>query len=149
VPAVFFNMDDLYINPAITIPADYFNVSYSRSSGPGGQHVNKLNTRVSVFLDVRQCPCFSDAHKRILSTVLKNRTDKQGVLQVSSQRQRSQMANRDTALRRMAELIAAALKPKRIRRKTRIPRRTMEKRLQDKKARSKTKQLRSGGHETE
>ena len=142
-------MDDLYINPKITIPADYFNVSYSRSSGPGGQHVNKLNTRVSIFLNVRECPCFSDVQKRTLSTILKNRMDKQGILQVSSQQHRSQMANRDTALRRMAELIVAALKPKRKRRKTRVPRRTKEKRLQDKKARSKTKQLRSGGCETE
>jgi ribosome-associated protein len=147
--AVFFNMEDLYINPKIIIPSDCFHVSYSRSSGPGGQHVNKLNTRVSIFLDVRQCPCFSDAQKRTLSTVLKNRMDKQGVLQVSSQRHRSQAANRDAALRRMAELIAAALKPKRRRKKTRIPRRTIEKRLQDKKARSKIKQLRSGRRETE
>jgi ribosome-associated protein len=123
-------------------------VSHSRSSGPGGQHVNKLNTRVSIFLDVRRCPCFSDTQKRILSTVLKNRMDKQGIFQVSSQQYRSQIANRDAALRRMAELITAALKPKRKRKKTRIPKRTIEKRLQDKKARSKTKQLRSGARET-
>ncbi|RKY07287.1 MAG: aminoacyl-tRNA hydrolase [Planctomycetota bacterium] len=142
-------MKDLYINPKIIIPSDCLNVSYSRSSGPGGQHVNKLNTRVSIFLDVRQCLCFSETQKRTMSTILKNRMDKQGVLQVSSQRYRSQMANRDAAMRRMAELIAAALKPKRRRKKTRIPKRTIEKRLQDKKRRSKTKQLRSGGRETE
>jgi ribosome-associated protein len=76
-------------------------------------------------------------------TVLKNRIDKQGVLQVSSQQYRSQTANRDAALRRMAELIAAALKHKPRRKKTRIPRRAIEKRLEDKKYRSKTKQLRS------
>ncbi len=75
--------------------------------------------------------------------------DKQGVLQVSSQQYRSQTANRDVALRRMAELVAAALKPKRRRKKTRIPKKTIEKRLDDKKARSKTKQLRSGPRETE
>ena len=137
-------MDDLYINPKITIPSDCFGVSHSRSSGPGGQHVNKLNTRVSIFLDVRECPCFSEAQKRTLFTVLKNRMDKQGVLQVSSQQYRSQTANRDAALRRMAELIAAALKPKRIRKKTRVPKRAIERRLQDKKARSKIKQFRSG-----
>lgn len=142
-------MEDLYINPKITIPSDCFDVSHSRSSGPGGQHVNKLNTRVSIFLDVRKCPCFSDAQKRTLLTVLKNRMDKQGVLQVSSQQYRSQTANRDVALRRMAELVAAALKPKRRRKKTRIPKKTIEKRLDDKKARSKTKQLRSGPRETE
>jgi ribosome-associated protein len=142
-------MEDLYINPKITIPSDCFGVSHSRSSGPGGQHVNKLNTRVSIFLDVRKCSCFSEAQKRTLLTVLKNRIDKQGVLQVSSQRYRSQAANRDAALQRVAELIATALKPKRRRKKTRIPRRAIEKRLEDKKTRSKTKQLRSGPRETE
>ena len=142
-------MEDLYINPKITIPSDCYRISCSRSSGPGGQHVNKLNTRISIFLDVRECPCFSEAQKRTLFIVLKNRMDKQGVLQVSSQRYRSQIANRDAALRRMAELIAAALKPKPRRKKTRIPRRTIKKRLEDKTARSKTKQLRSSPRETE
>ena len=136
-------MEDLYINPKITIPAECFRVSHSRSSGPGGQHVNKLNTRVSIFLDIRECPCFSETQKHMLLTVLKNRMDKQGVLQVSSQQYRSQAANRDAALHRMAELVAAALKPKRMRKKTQIPKRAIEKRLQDKKARSKVKQLRS------
>ena len=142
-------MEDLYINPKITIPSDCFDVSHSRSSGPGGQHVNKLNTRVTIFLDVRMSECFSDAQKHTLLTVLKNRTDKQGVIQVSSQQYRSQIANRDAALRRMAELIAAALKPKPRRKKTRIPKRTIEKRLENKKRRSKTKQLRSGLREAE
>ena len=142
-------MEDLYINLKMTIPSDCFCVSHSRSSGPGGQHVNKLSTRVSIFLDVQKCPCFSESQKRTLLTVLKNRIDKQGVLQVSSQRYRSQAANRDAALQRVGELIAAALKPKRRRKKTRIPKRAIEKRLEDKKSRSKTKQLRTGPRETE
>ncbi|MHC5160607.1 MAG: alternative ribosome rescue aminoacyl-tRNA hydrolase ArfB [Planctomycetota bacterium] len=136
-------MEDLYINPKISIPADHFHVSHSRSSGPGGQHVNKLNTRVSIFLDILKCSCLSKHQKQTLLTVLKNRIDKQGVLQVSSQQYRSQTANRDAALRRMAELIAAALKHEPRRKKTRIPRRAIEKRLEDKKYRSKIKQLRS------
>lgn len=136
-------MEDLYINPKISIPADHFHVSHSRSSGPGGQHVNKLNTRVSIFLDIPKCSCLSKHQKQTLLTVLKNRIDKQGVLQVSSQQYRSQTANRDAALRRMAELIAAALKHEPRRKKTRIPRRAIEKRLEDKKYRSKIKQLRS------
>ena len=142
-------MEDLYINPKITIPSDCLCASYSRSSGPGGQHVNKLNTRVSIFLDVFACPSLSDAQKQTLMTVLKNRMDKRGTLQVSSQQYRSQVANRDAALRRLAELIAAAPKPKRKRKKTRIPRRAVQKRLQDKKARSKTKNLRSERTNTE
>jgi len=136
-------MEDLYINPKITIPSEYLTVSCSRSSGPGGQHVNKLNTRVSVFLDIRNCPCLSEQQKHKLTAALKGRVDKQGVLQVSSQQSRSQVTNRNTALQRMAELIGQALKPKRIRKKTHVPKRAVEKRLNDKKCRSNIKRFRS------
>jgi len=136
-------MEDLYINPKITIPSAYLTISYSRSSGPGGQHINKLNTRVSVFLDIRKCPCFSVQQKQRLRAGLKGRIDKQGVLQISSQQFRSQMANRNAALQRMAELVAHAIKPKPVRKKTNVPKGAVEKRLQEKKNRAKLKQLRS------
>lgn len=136
-------MEDLYINPKITIPSECLTVSYSRSSGPGGQHVNKLNTRVSIFLNIQDCPCFSERQKHTLTIALKGRIDKQGVLQISSQEFRSQIANRNAALKRMAGLIDHAIKPKRIRKKTHVPKRAVEKRLQDKKCRSKLKQIRS------
>lgn len=136
-------MEDLFVNSKITIPAEYLTVSYSRSSGPGGQHVNKLNTRVSVFWDIQNCPCFSVQQKQRLTAGLKGRIDKQGVLQVSSQRYRSQITNRNAALQRMAELIADAIKPKPVRKRTKIPKSAVEKRLQEKKSRGKRKQLRS------
>ena len=136
-------MEDFYINPKITIPAAYLSISYSRSSGPGGQHVNKLNTRVSVFLDIRNCPCFSQRQKQRLTAGLKGRIDKNGVLQVSSQQFRSQAANRAAALKRMAGLIAHAIRPGPVRKKTKVPKRAVEKRLREKKNRAKRKQLRS------
>ena len=136
-------MKDLYINPKLTIPSDYLNISTSRSSGPGGQHVNKLNTRVSIFFDIPNCLCLDEDQKHTLLTTLKNRIDHQGVLQVSSQQYRSQTANRNAALERLAELIAIALKPKRKRKKTQIPKRAVRKRLEDKNVRSMTKKLRS------
>ena len=136
-------MKDLYINPKVTIPYDYLTISTSRSSGPGGQHVNKLNTRVSIFFDIPNCLCLDEDQKHTLLTALKNRIDQQGVLQVSSQQYRSQTANRNAALERLAELIAIALKPKRKRKKTQIPKRAVRKRLEDKNVRSMTKKLRS------
>jgi len=136
-------MEDLYINPKITIPSEYLTVSYSRSSGPGGQHVNKLNTRVSVFLDVRNCPCFNEWQKHTLFFALKGRIDKKGILQVSSQQSRSQIANRNATLQRMALLIDQVIKPKRIRKKKNVPKRSVEKRLSDKKSRSNIKRSRS------
>lgn len=136
-------MEDLVVNSRITIPSEYLTILYSRSSGPGGQHVNKLNTRVSVFLDIQNCPCFSERQKHALAVALKGRLDKQGVLQVSSQQFRSQAANRNAAFQRMAEMINRAVKPKRIRKKTNIPKRAVEKRLQDKRKHARVKQLRS------
>lgn len=136
-------MDELFITSKLSIPLDFFRVSYSRSSGPGGQNVNKLNTRVSIFLDVSECPYFTDRQKQILLHSLKGRIDKQGVLSVTSQQFRSQMANRNAAFERIAGLIRDALRPKRIRKKTIIPRRAIEKRLRDKKARAQLKKMRS------
>jgi ribosome-associated protein len=98
---------------------------------------------VSVFVDIKNCMCFTEDQKHSLLAVLKNRIDKQGVLQVSSQQFRSQSANRNAALERLAELIAAALKPKQKRKKTEIPQRAIRKRLEDKMRRSKIKNLRS------
>ena len=136
-------MEDLYIHPNIIIDSAYLSVSYSRSSGPGGQHVNKLNTKVTLFLDIRNCSAFTEHQKQTLEKAFPGRIDKQGVLRVSSQRFRSQAANQNAALERMASLIETALKPKRIRKKTKIPRRVKEKRLQEKKNKSAIKRMRS------
>ena len=105
--------------------------------------MNKLNTRVTVFLDIQKCSSLNEHQKHLLITTLRGRIDKQGVLQVSSQQFRSQLSNYTAALKRMAELIEIALRPKRTRKKTRVPKRAVEKRLQDKKYRSRLKQIRS------
>lgn len=136
-------MEDLYIHPNITIDSAFLRFSYSRSSGPGGQHVNKLNTKVTVFLDVRHCPAFTERQKYTLTNALSGRMDKEGVLRVSSQQYRSQAANQNAALKRMVTLIETVLRPRRIRKKTRTPKRAKEKRLRDKKSRSAVKRLRS------
>jgi ribosome-associated protein len=137
-------MEDLVINSRLIIPSRYLEVSYSRSSGPGGQHVNKLNTQVHLFFDIAGCPCFSEIQKNKLRSALKSRIDTRGILHVSSQQYRSQAANRNVALKRMASLIGAALKPVRVRKKTTVPKKAIEKRLRAKRARSELKQTRRG-----
>lgn len=141
-------MEDLYINSKLIIPSEQLRFQYSRSSGPGGQNVNKLNTRVSVYLNIPESSCFAESQKHILLRSLKGRIDKRGVFSISSQRFRSQMANRNAALNQMVKLIRDALKPRRIRKKTKIPRSAIEKRIRDKKARSVIKQYRSGVDES-
>jgi ribosome-associated protein len=135
-------MDDLVINSDLTIPAEFLELEFSRSSGPGGQNVNKLNTRVCVLLDIPNCPVLSEIQKEKLAVSLRRRVDKNGVFRVVCQRFRSQHANRNGALERMAELIAEALKPVPVRRKTRIRRSAIEKRLQTKKQQSEKKRFR-------
>lgn len=116
----------------------------SRSGGPGGQNVNKLNTRVTLLFDVAGSPSLSDEQKRRILRGLATRIDKRGVLRVVSQRFRTQKANRQAAVERFVRLLAEALTPKPVRRRTKVPARARQRRLDDKKHRSRLKQQRSG-----
>jgi ribosome-associated protein len=131
------------INTHTGIAEDELTFKISRSSGPGGQNVNKLNTRVTLFLDVAHSPNLSDPQKMRLRTALATRMDKHGVLRVVSQKHRTQEANRRAAVERLVELLAGALKPKPVRKKTKIPAGARERRLQEKKRRGLLKQQRS------
>ncbi len=119
----------------------------SRSGGPGGQNVNKLNTRVAVLFDVVNSPSLSDEHKQQVRSRLSTRMDKHGVLRVVSQKHRSQEANRQAAVERLQELLQEALKPRPIRKKTKTPAAARENRLKAKKHRSAIKQHRQVGRE--
>lgn len=127
---------------AINIDENQFDFKYTRSAGPGGQNVNKLNTRVTLFFDVKNCPQLSGSQKKRLLNKLSGRIDKNGVMRVSSQRHRTQKANQNAATQRFYELIQNALKTKPLRKKTKPPRKAKEKRLAEKKKRSQIKNLR-------
>lgn len=135
-------MEDLFVNRNVSIPESFLTLTFSRSSGPGGQNVNKLNTRVTVSLNIDECEVFTDSQKTKLRQVLKSRIDKGGFLSLSCQDYRSQHANRQAALDRLAELIAAALKPVKKRRPTKPSKASIERRLQSKQKRAQLKKLR-------
>ena len=126
----------------VNIPEDRLKFRFSRSSGPGGQNVNKVNTRITVFFDVKNCEEFTESQKRRILEKLHTRASKQGVVRVSSQKHRSQKQNRDAAMEKLRELLDDALRRKPKRRKTRKPKWAKEKRLAEKKLRSKLKQQR-------
>ena len=117
--------------------------TYARSSGPGGQNVNRVQTRAMLQFDVTASPSLSDYQKRRIFMRLAGRINKEGVLRVISQRHRTQEANRRAAIERFHELIEEALHVQRPRRKTRVSRGAKRRRMDSKRRRGDLKRTRS------
>src|SRR5213592_13415 len=135
------NMRDLEIGDGIVVPAALLRAETSRSGGPGGQNVNKLETRVTITVDVDALP-LDDERKQRVRAKLAGRINREGMLRVTSQAERSQLANRDRALARMEELLRDALVEAKPRRRTRATRGSKERRIEEKKKRGEIKRLR-------
>jgi len=131
------------IKKGIFISEDELVFKFSRSSGPGGQNVNKVNTRVTLFFDVPNCEGLSGIQKQRILKRLATRANKNGVVRVVSQRHRTQKANRQAALERLVELLTEAIKTKPVRKKTKIPTSAKLRRLEEKKRRSLLKRQRA------
>jgi ribosome-associated protein len=121
------------ITSDVVIRADEISFAASRSSGPGGQNVNKVSTKVTVRFDVAASPSLTEEQKRRIRERLATRVSREGVLRVSSQRERSQSANRETATARLIELLREALAAPPPRRPTRVSRAARERRIAAKK----------------
>jgi len=102
------------------VPQDELVFKFARSGGPGGQNVNKVNTRVTLLFDVADSRGLSDGQKQQILKRLATRADKHGVIRVVSQRHRTQKANRQAAVRRFQELLGEALRKKPARKKTAV-----------------------------
>lgn len=133
----------LQINTKVSIPLAELQFRFSTSSGPGGQHANKVATKVTLLFDVAGSPSLDDASRQRLLTKLVNRIDKDGVLKLDVQESRSQHRNRETAVTRFQQLLATALNPQKKRRKTKPSRAAKERRLENKKKQGQRKQERS------
>ena len=116
--------------------------TYSRSGGPGGQNVNKVNTRATVLFDVAACAILTDNQKAQVLDRLSTRTGRDGLIRVTSQRHRTQMRNREAALARLVELVRDALTDAPPRTQTKKPRSADRRRLDAKRRRSGLKRLR-------
>ena len=128
----------------IQISENQLVIKTSRSSGPGGQNVNKLNTKAAVSLDIRNCSCLNDEQRQTVLEKLAGRLTKDGRLIVESQKFRTQRANINYAIEKLAAVIEASLKKPKKRKPTRPSFSSVEKRLKQKKIKSSLKQQRRG-----
>lgn len=127
------------INSELTIPDHELSFTFSRSPGPGGQHVNKVNSRVTLWFDLMASPSLSNEQKARLRQRLATRINREGRLWLVAFASRSQHANRDSACLRFAVLLAEALNEERPRRETRIPKASRQNRLDSKRHRATIK----------
>jgi ribosome-associated protein len=130
------------VTPELAIPVEELRFRVSRSGGPGGQGVNTTDSRVELLFDLAGSPSLSDEQKQRAIRRLGRRVDPSGTLRVVAQTYRSQLANRRVAVERFAALLAGALAVQRSRRPTRPSAGAAARRLDTKRRRAATKQLR-------
>jgi ribosome-associated protein len=134
--------ESIQVTPRLAIPLEEVKLRYSRSSGPGGQHAQKTETRVEAVFGVEASAALTDAQKRRLV----RRTG--AVVRAVAQDERSRWRNRELALERLAEAVREGLRVERKRRPTKPSAAARERRLQGKKRRSATKAMRRPPKET-
>ncbi|MGH8901727.1 MAG: alternative ribosome rescue aminoacyl-tRNA hydrolase ArfB [Egibacteraceae bacterium] len=132
-------MADVEVRPGLTIPDEELVFRFSRSSGPGGQHVNTSDTRVELRFDVQGSRTLTDEQKTRVLQLLGNRVTAEGVLMLTGDEHRSQTRNREAVLARFAALLADALRPERPRRPSRRPLAAQRRRLEAKRHQSEKK----------
>lgn len=135
-------MSHLKITERISIPLREISFQFSRSSGSGGQNVNKVNTRVTLRWIPSSSPAISGAILTRLLEKAGRKINSENVLQISSQRYRDQGRNVADCMEKLRLLVASAITPPKKRVKTKPSRASKQKRLDDKKKRSKQKRLR-------
>jgi len=128
--------DDLPVRPGLTIPGNEIDERFSTSGGPGGQHANKVHSRVELRFDVAASTALSDHQRERLLAALGDE------VRVVVDEERSQLRNRVIARERLAGRLRNALVPVRVRRPTRATRGSQLRRLDSKRQRSETKQTR-------
>jgi len=132
----------LPVDDQLVLPERELSYRSSRSSGPGGQNVNKVETRVTLLFDIPGSAVLDETQKELVRQRLATRINKKGVLRVVSQRHRTQNANREAARTKLAELLAETLRPRLPRRPTKTPKKARHRRLEDKKRRGELKRRR-------
>jgi ribosome-associated protein len=132
----------LEITPVVTIRLSELHFRTSRSGGPGGQNVNKLETRVELLFDVVSSPSLNREQKERALDELGARVDAEGILHITSQASRSQWENKRHVIDKLVALLRAALRIKKKRIKSSPTRASKERRVQGKKRHGQKKLMR-------
>ena len=137
----------LRVNPGLVLPADELRIEFARSGGPGGQNVNKVETKVILRFSIPGSRALEERQKERLRTALSSRITLAGEIVVRADRFRDRARNVEDARERLAALLAKALILPKIRRPSRPSRGSVARRLDSKRKRSITKRERGGGYE--
>ncbi len=140
-------MNALLVAPGVAIPLGEITARAITGGGPGGQHVNRSATRISLQWNVRTSQALDDEQRARVIGNLSSRIDNEGNLRIVAGEHRSQLQNRHMALERLRQLVRRALMVPRVRKTTQPSRSAVEKRLDHKRYRSRTKQLRRHDHD--
>ena len=133
---------DLKITKTLVIPSNEIKWRFSRSSGPGGQNVNKIESRVEIIFDLENSKVLNDYQKEILKRNLKNKLVNNS-LRLAVQEHRNQLLNRQLALMKFSSIIKNALnKPIKLRKSTKPTKASQKKRVEVKKKRGELKKSR-------
>ncbi len=132
----------LYITDEVSIPLSELSFRFSRSSGPGGQHASRTETRVELVFDLARSPSLSEGRRQRALRILAPYLDQHGVMHLVSQSTRSQLRNREEVVGRFQTLLREALKVPKRRYPTGPTKAAREKRLEEKRRRSEIKKQR-------
>ncbi len=136
------DVDGFRVAARTLIPAYEVWFTFDRSSGPGGQNVNKRSSRATLWFDVSASPSLTDRQKYLMRLRLKTRINKDGLLRMVASKHRTQIANRRTLEARFEEVVSEALIETVKRKTTKMPRAAKRKRIGDKRHRSRVKDSR-------
>ncbi len=135
-------MDTVTLNDKISIPVSELDIRFSRSSGPGGQHVNKTSTQAELTFDLVNSPSIPTEERDWLIEKLKHRLDSAGQLRLTSQDTRSQRQNKSIVIERFQEMLKHALRRPKKRKPTKPSKAAVQRRIESKKKRGETKSQR-------
>lgn len=133
--SIFEKLNRRILNPELKFQA-------SRSSGPGGQNVNKVNSKALLKFDIPNSQLLDEAEKEVLLRKLANKIDQEGILSFQSQEKRSLLQNKEIALDKFYALLHTAFQKKKVRKASRPSKSAIEKRIKAKKVRSLVKETR-------